>query len=188
MISELTREVFSLICSQNPAHTWAPNGVPLPLCERCTGFYVGAAIALVLLLWFRPVPNRLFRWLHAMLVLAMTPFGFHLVSHGAILRTMSGQWFGFGVVGLLWLLPGARLAQTAGGRVWSTWLHPLIGAASIVALPFFAGRCGAFAAALLPPVALIGLAVLAGLWIANTAILVSTLSSHRLPHAWRAGS
>jgi uncharacterized membrane protein len=164
--SGFIREVFSLVCAQNAAHTWAPGGQMLPLCQRCTGFYTGAAIALALLILFRPLPRARFRWIHFLLVLAMTPFGFHLIAQGEILRTASGQWFGFGVAGLLWLLPSRLPAlkanTTAGGAV-----HFLLGMTSMFLLPPFALWGGTAAAIVIPWIALTGLLAIAGLALAN---------------------
>jgi uncharacterized membrane protein len=185
-MTDLMQAIFSPICGQNPAHTWAPAGDFLPFCQRCTGLYIGAAIALALLLWFRPVPKAGYCWLHGILLLAMAPFGFHLVPHGAVLRTMSGQWFGFGVVGLLWLMPGAKWAPAGNGAAAGSRLHMFLAAASIAALPLLADRGGTPAAVILPLLALGGLAVLAGLVAANLAILLSNFLSWAAPRGGRA--
>lgn len=166
---------FSWVCGQDLAHTWAPGGNPLPMCQRCTGFYSGAAIALVLMLWFRPQIGSRYRRLHTILVLAMAPFGFHLIPHGAVVRTISGLWFGFGVVGLLWILPGKafsgrRVRARAGNR-----LHPVLGLIGLVLLPALACWGGTLAAETLPWLALLGLAALAGLLITDIVLSFSWL-------------
>ncbi len=176
------RQIFSFVCGQNVAHTWAPGGVLLPLCQRCTGFYVGAAISLILLLVFRPPLNGRYRWFHVALVLGMTPFGFHLVPHGAVLRTVSGQWFGFGVVGLLWLLPGLRSGDKQGRAASSRGLHLLLGLTSVILLPAFACWGGAFAAMFVPWIAFAGLTALAVLLLADISIFFSWIFAWL--HAW----
>jgi len=168
---ESLQEIFSMVCAQNSAHTWAPGGELLPLCQRCTGFYTGAALALALLLVFRPKPDGRFRQLHLALVLAMTPFGFHLVPQEELLRTVSGYWFGFGVVGLLWLLPARRFfprLKTSGVLLPLCW-----GAPGLVLLPVMASRGGHAAALLLSWLAAAGWLGLAGLVLANTAVACS---------------
>jgi uncharacterized membrane protein len=166
-------QVFSLVCGQHPEHTWAPGGEMLPFCERCTGFYVGAAIALALLFLFRPASGARYRWLHTMLVLWMAPFGFHLVSQDAILRTLSGLWFGFGIAGLLWLLPGERILVKRGRATRRGMVHALLGLTSFVLVPAIADQGGAAAHALLSWLALAGLSALAGLVIANALLLIT---------------
>jgi uncharacterized membrane protein len=170
-MSGFFERLFSWVCAQNAAHCWAPGGELLPMCQRCTGFYAGAAIALALILWFRPRMDARYRWLHTALVLAMTPFGFHLVPHGAVIRTLSGQWFGFGVVGLLWLLPGQCSASRAGRAGADPRLHLILGLASLILLPAFACWGGILAATLLPWVALAGLMVLVGLLVTDLVLL-----------------
>jgi uncharacterized membrane protein len=102
-------QVFALLCSQAADHTWAPGGVLLPFCQRCTGVYFGAATALLLQLTFKTRPRPWLFWLYGIFLLQMVPLGFHWVEQGPLVRTFSGQLFGFGLVGYLGLLPGARL-------------------------------------------------------------------------------
>jgi uncharacterized membrane protein len=166
-------QIFSLVCGQNPAHTWAPGGKLLPLCERCTGLYVGAVLALVLLLLFRPIPGARYRWLHGVLVLLMAPFGFHIVPQDAALRTLSGLWFGFGAVGLLWLLPGVRFFARRERARCTGEVHVLLGGTSLVLVPAAAGWGGVAAHVVLSWSALAGLAVLAGLVIANASLFLA---------------
>jgi uncharacterized membrane protein len=167
--------VFSWVCGQEVAHTWAPGGDPLPMCQRCTGFYVAAAIAFVLMVWFRPQVDSRYRWLHTILVLAMTPFGFHLVPHGAVLRTISGQWFGFGVVGLLWLFPGQKLFSRTGCARTGNRLYLVLGLMSLILVPVFACWGGTLAAEIFPWLALLGLAAFAGLLTTDIVLFFSWL-------------
>lgn len=151
----------------------------LPMCQRCTGFYVGAAVALALLFIFRPRPGSMFRYVHLFLVIAMAPFGFHLVEHGAILRTVSGHWFGFGVAGLLWLMP-ARLLTDKPQRQ-RCLPHFQIALASILVLPVCAvwgGKAGAF---LIIGLAIAGWMALVGLVAANLALIFSRIMD--APHS-----
>lgn len=41
------RSVTRYICHQEPARSFYLNGKPLPLCARCTGFYVGLVIGAI---------------------------------------------------------------------------------------------------------------------------------------------
>jgi Predicted membrane protein (DUF2085) len=100
---ELLNHLFANVCGQNPSHTWAPGGVPLPLCERCTGLYVGAAVAWLLHCWLRPKPTALFLQIHGAFLMFMAPCGFYWIPQGPVLRTVSGALFAFAVVAFLWL-------------------------------------------------------------------------------------
>jgi len=94
---------FSHVCGQN--HCWVLGGTTLPFCQRCTGLYVGAFCALIVILIFRPRPNAFLYWIHGLCLLVMIPFGFHMLAHGALVRTLTGGLFGFGLVYYLALNP-----------------------------------------------------------------------------------
>lgn len=97
------REIFAHICGLQ--HLWTLGGVALPFCQRCTGLYVGSALAGVWILAFRPRPDRFQYWLHGAFLLLMIPCGFHLLPQGPILRTSTGFLFAFGLVYYLSLNP-----------------------------------------------------------------------------------
>ena len=109
---EILAHWFAAVCGQDPGHTWAPGGILLPCCQRCTGLYVGAAVAMLLHLWLRPKLTGRFLEIHGAFLLAMVPLGFHWVAQGPVLRTISGVLFGFAVVTFLWL----PLSQVVGQR------------------------------------------------------------------------
>ena len=96
-------QLFSGICGQHLEHTWAPGGIWLPLCQRCTGLYTGAGVAALLLFWLKPRPTRGFLATHGGFLLLMVPFGFHWVPQGPALRAITGLLFGCGVTAFLWL-------------------------------------------------------------------------------------
>jgi uncharacterized membrane protein len=169
-------QVFSFICGQNPAHTWAPAGQLLPLCQRCTGLYIGILIGLILLFRYRPLTDAHYCRIHVLLLLLMAPFGFHLAPQEAFLRTMSGQWFGFGVAGLLWLLPNSKFLPGS-SRAAIGFPHLMIGATSLLVIPVFARWGGRPAASILPWLALAGLAVTAGLLLCNGILLLAPIVS-----------
>jgi uncharacterized membrane protein len=113
---EFLDHLFAAVCGQNPEHTWAPGGVPLPFCQRCTGLYVGAAIAWLLHCWLRPRPTTRFLQIHGAFLLYMAPCGFHWLPQGPVLRTLSGVLFGFAVVAFLWLPMGDAMERWARGN------------------------------------------------------------------------
>jgi uncharacterized membrane protein len=108
---DILSHAFAAVCGQNPGHTWAPGGILLPCCQRCTGLYVGAGVAALLHLWLRPKLSGRFLEIHGAFLLAMAPFGLHWVSQGPFLRTATGALFGVGVVTFLWLPLGNGSAR-----------------------------------------------------------------------------
>jgi uncharacterized membrane protein len=100
---ELLRHVFGWVCGQNPAHTWSPGGELLPLCQRCTGVYIGAFAAALLHLAWRPAPAPRWLWLNGAFLLFIMPSGFYWIPQNPELRCASGILFGFGLVAFLWL-------------------------------------------------------------------------------------
>ena len=128
----ILHDAFFLVCGQAADRTWAPGGEWLPFCQRCTGLYVGALAALALALVFRvqPGPGRL--WFGGLCLLQMVPLGFHWVAQGAVVRTLSGWFFAFGLVDFLWLLPAARCCFVKGPSARRSGLQALLFAAGSI--------------------------------------------------------
>lgn len=95
-------DIFSLVCGQE--HNWVVAGSGLPFCQRCTGLYVGAVVAFLANLLFRPRPTAAMLWTHGMFLLLMVPFGYHLVPQTSELRMLTGMLFAFGLVYYMTLL------------------------------------------------------------------------------------
>ncbi len=166
---EYLAEVFALVCRRE--HCWAPGGEVLPFCQRCTGLYVGAAVAAVLYGLFRPRPTSLSLWIHGLLLLVMVPFGYHLVPQNGVLRTLTGQLFAVGLVCYLSLLPTARLSfwWKHSKRMSLAYAVCVLGSLVIVQCAVHAG--GRVAGAVLAWLGLVGLIALAALAIANLVLL-----------------
>lgn len=113
---EILTDLFSHVCGQPIDRTWLPGGLALPVCQRCTGLYVGAALAAGLLLWLRPRMGPRFLQAHGACLLGMAPFGFHWIAHGPEIRTITGLLFGAAVVVFLALGPLEWLGASAGRR------------------------------------------------------------------------
>jgi len=168
--------LFAAVCGQNPEHTWAPGGLLLPCCQRCTGFYVGALVAMLLHLWLRPRISGRFLELHGVLLLQMVPFGFHWLPQGPVSRTVTGLLFGSGVVTFLWLVPRARLpAVNARHRPHATWSYSLGLGASLGLLPVTAAWGDTVGALWLSCLAFGGATGLAGLALANVGLGLGSL-------------
>ena len=188
--------LFAAVCGQNPGHTWAPGGMLLPCCQRCTGLYVGAGVAGLLHLWLRPRLSGRFLEIHGAFLIFMVPFGFHWVADGPALRTVTGVLFGFGVVTCLWLAIERR-ARVPMVRLWGGPLSPalspsegerektqpalvasvlqaplyfLVLVATLVLLPLAASLGGALVAHVLCVLVTWGMLCLAALVVANVAI------------------
>lgn len=100
---EFLHQLFAPFCGQQ--HSWWVGDLLLPFCQRCTGLYVGGAVAAVLCLLFRPRPTRAILWVHGGFLLLMIPFGYHLVPQNSEIRMLTGQLFSFGLVYFLTLNP-----------------------------------------------------------------------------------
>ena len=166
---EWLRETFALVCGQH--RFWTLGGVDLPFCQRCTGLYVGAAIAVVLWAVFRPRPTYRFLAVHGLLIVLMVPFGFHLVPQNAAVRTLSGQLFAVGLVGYLGLLPGSRLGWWRQARQWRPWAYGAGVLAGVAAVQVAVGAGGRLAGGVLAWVGFAGLGALAVLAAVNLGLI-----------------
>jgi uncharacterized membrane protein len=177
------QQVFALVCSQTPDRSWAPGGILLPFDERCTGLYVGAAIAVALHLLLRFRLSVPLLWLQGLLLLQMVPLGFHLIPHGPVLRTLSGQLFSFGVVGYLWLCPGSSSWLDGKSGSWRVRTYLIAAGLSLFIVPASAVWGGPVAALTLSWLGFAGLVALTTLVLANLVLyslwLVAWLRRHR---------
>lgn len=174
---ELLRHVFGWVCGQNPAHTWSPGGELLPLCQRCTGVYVGAFVAALLHLIRRPAPTPRWLWLNGAFLLFMLPSGFYWIPQNADWRCASGILFGFGLVSFLWLTLPRKVAIESGKSSRSQIAAVTVSlAAALVATPLFAEHGNAIAASILVVACVAGTLALTALLLANLFILLNRLA------------
>lgn len=166
---ECLADVLARVCGQDPC--WVLGGEALPFCQRCTGLYVGAAVAAVLSLLFRPRPTNLSLGTHGLLLLLMVPFGYHLVPQNGVLRTLTGQLFAVGLVCYLSLLPGSRLGRWPRKDRAMPRAHAAGVLASLVIVQWTVHVGGRLAGAVLTWSGLVGLVVLAVLATANLLLL-----------------
>lgn len=170
-MNELFWQLFSVVCGQNPDHTWAPGQVPLVLCQRCTGLYVGAAVCVALHLVLRPRLGGRFLALHGLLLLIAAPFGLHWINQGPVLRTLTGGLCAFGIVTFLWLVPATAWRHAdAAPRPNADAIYALGLCAALLLVPLAARFGGVHTGYALTGVAVSGLGALAGL-VAVNAIL-----------------
>ncbi len=167
---ETLSALFAHVCGQQ--HCWVMGDTVLPLCQRCTGTYVGGAFALCWVAVTRPFPSAWMLRMHALLLLVMVPFGYHLVAHGATMRTATGLLFGFGVSYCLALNPATRVgAFVRCSRTRNTIVY-WVGLILFVPTLLFAVHSRSYAAALIVSfLALAGLVSYAVLAVANIVVL-----------------
>jgi uncharacterized membrane protein len=169
-IHEIARAVFSQLCHQQPERAWLTAGETLPLCARCTGVYVGTALALLTLPLVPRQRPRLLGPLAALAVAQMVVLGGHLVPlvQPPWLRTLSGQIFATALVVLLALpLRGRRQAARA------DWTRLALASLAAMAALATALAFGSHAVALaIETLALVGVVALAAL---ATVALIATL-------------
>ena len=168
--------IFSIVCGENPQHIWTPGGQSLPCCERCTGLYIAASVALALHRWFRPLISRRFLQLHALCLLQLGLFVFPWLPQSPVLRTVSGSLFGFGVVTFLWpaislLRPPLNVSRLRTGA-YALGLASCLGL--IPAIAKWGGTLGAF---VLTCLIIAGALALAALAFANLVLVWSSAFS-----------
>jgi uncharacterized membrane protein len=111
-------DIFSFFCSQEASRSFAVAGHLLPVCQRCTGLYMGMGITFVYLLlnrsYSRDLPPRSVIYVNIACLLAMPIFGFHLLDPGPAWRLWSGLLYGSAIV---WLLVPATSVICGKGRI-----------------------------------------------------------------------
>jgi uncharacterized membrane protein len=178
---EMLANLFLPICGQYAPHVWAPDGLALPCCQRCTGLYMGAVIALLLQVILRPRPTAAWRWLHAALLLQIVPLGLHWLPQGPVLRSWSGLWLGFAAVFFLWAAPGrwfaagvfrfkALVQNSSHDRVGGRGLYLGVLAVSMLLVPLAGVHGGTVGGVTLAASAVAGVITLALLALANLAL------------------
>ena len=111
--------LFSFLCHQNPARSFEIAGLLLPLCQRCTGVYMGIGISFIWLLanryYDKALPPRSVIYVNISSLIIMVIFGFHILDPGPQWRLWSGLIFGNAVA--LLILPGSSLICNEGKAV-----------------------------------------------------------------------
>ncbi len=104
---DIVTQFFSYLCGQG--RCFIVDGQALPICQRCFGLYVGAALTggwlLVTGLWKRGLPGRKVIILNLIVLLTAMLGGIHLIDLGPRWRLLCGLWTGH--VAILWLAGGA---------------------------------------------------------------------------------
>jgi len=101
----------ALVCHQRPERSFRLAGAQLPVCARCTGLYVSAAIGILFVWARRPSPAVPFERWRAYLLWAALPTAATLVYE---------WWRPSGASGALRALAGAPLGAAAGALLAET--------------------------------------------------------------------
>jgi uncharacterized membrane protein len=104
---DILTTIFGHLCGQG--RCFVVDGTPLPVCQRCTGLYVGALLTGVWLLASgvrrRGVPPASLAWAYGAVLIAALLGGVHTLDFGPRWRLLCGLWTG--QVALVWLYTGA---------------------------------------------------------------------------------
>lgn len=170
---DLLRHLFSHLCGQ--VNCWHAAGVTSVACQRCTGLYIGAFISAALFVLFRARATSLSLWLHGLAMLTIIPFGFHLVPHGAVVRAMTGQLFGYGMTYYLLLIPADRfdLWRQSVPRISLLW-YPIVLALAVVMVLLMATSGRSYEIVFLSVLSFLGLMTITYLITWNLLILAAT--------------
>ncbi len=115
----VARRVGYAVCHQLPSHSYTAWGIPLPLCARCTGQYLGVLLVLGYILWLggrniQRFPTRPALVILGGLVIAWAVDGLnsyldflglpHLYTPQNVLRLLTGMGEGVALMALFWPL------------------------------------------------------------------------------------
>jgi uncharacterized membrane protein len=97
----LVMQLFAPVCHQLPARSPTVGGVPIALCDRCVGIYLGGVLGIVGLGWGRALGRRLPLASRYVLLLSLVPLGLDWVGpilglwpNGPWSRAATGAVFG----------------------------------------------------------------------------------------------
>lgn len=124
--------IFSFLCSQDASRSFLVADRLLPMCQRCTGLYMGMGLSFIYLLlnpqYRKDFPPRSIVYVNIACLLAMPVFGYHFLDPGPAWRLWSGLVYGNAIV--LLLVPAAsiicirdrRASEPSGSSTVSFWL------------------------------------------------------------------
>jgi uncharacterized membrane protein len=174
-------ELFSWFCGQT--HCWAPGGRLMPVCERCMGLYVGVFAAAVLILLLRPRITNSLLWINGLMMLSMIPFGYHLVPHGALVRTATGFFFGVGLFFYSLLIPGQLLSIDLRPHRVHSFVYACATAAPLPILMFAAAKGPLWSGVALSILSIVGLIIIGAMLLLNFFLLLRAFTCRAHPQA-----
>jgi uncharacterized membrane protein len=100
-IQPVVRRCFASVCHQMPGRSPHIGGVPIAVCDRCSGIYLGLVLGVLATGWGRSLWAALGRHGRYVLLGALVPLGIDWVgpllglwSNGPISRALTGLLFG----------------------------------------------------------------------------------------------
>src|SRR5262245_34943764 len=119
-VSAAVYQVGSLVCHQLPSRSFYFWGVQLPVCARCTGLYVGAAVAALAATRMRPAfQHRAWDRARQLVFIGATPTALTLIYEWST-GNMPGHWiraaagFPLGAIVMLIVLAAATSESALG--------------------------------------------------------------------------
>jgi uncharacterized membrane protein len=186
---ETLTAVFDFLCGQE--RCFVVDGAALPVCQRCTGLYVGALLAGFWLFASRTrqrgVPPARLAWAYAAVLIAALLGGVHVLDFGPRWRFLCGLWTG--QVVLVWLFTGTTQLSTwacgSSGESLFWTRRDKLGACAMLALapilalasPMPHGTWSVWTAAIVGGALLLGITGLRTAWAAIRAVTASTCST-----------
>ena len=136
MNPETLTDLGAWLCGQS--RCLVVDGLPLPLCQRCLGLYLGGGITVLWLLgsgvWRRGLPSFRVGLLQSLALIVAMVGGLHLLDTGPRWRLVCGLWTGH--VALVWLVSAAtHLHRRRAGTHPPGW-RPRDRIQGVLALPF----------------------------------------------------
>jgi len=110
---DLFTSAYAHVCGQG--RCFVADGAALPVCQRCMGLYVGAALTSAWIfsfhVWRRGLPSWRIFLIHAVILLTAMLGGIHVLDFGPSWRLLCGLWTGHAFV--LWLVGSAQHLRNA---------------------------------------------------------------------------
>lgn len=98
-------DIFSFLCNQEASRSFLIADHLLPMCQRCTGLYMGMGLSFIYVFlnpqYRKDFPSRSIVYVNIACLLAMPVFGYHFLDPGPAWRLWSGLIYGNAIVLLL---------------------------------------------------------------------------------------
>ncbi|MFB6097775.1 MAG: DUF2085 domain-containing protein [Salinibacter sp.] len=100
-IQDVVRRCFAPVCHQLPGRSFHIGSVPIAICDRCSGIYLGLVLGVAITGWRRSVWTALGRHGRYLLLGSLVPLGLDWIApflglwkNGPLSRALTGLLFG----------------------------------------------------------------------------------------------
>lgn len=100
-VQGIVRRCFAPVCHQMPGRSPHVGGVPIAICDRCSGIYLGLVLGVAVTGWGRSLWGALGEWSRYLLLGSLVPLGVDWIgpvlglwSNGPVSRALTGLLFG----------------------------------------------------------------------------------------------